>query len=205
VSAATGASSVERAALSVEHRDPRGIPRGAPVRATRTSRLRVVTLLACALGLPSGAWAQGTTGGAGYRSTLHARRSTLDAQVVPRGPSAPARPIIVASKPFGESYILAELFAQLLEARGYAVERRPGLGATEIAFSALRSGAIDVYPEYTGTGLLAILGADSVPAGGARATFDLVAREFALRYGARWLPPLGFENTYAVAVRQETA
>jgi osmoprotectant transport system permease protein len=124
---------------------------------------------------------------------------------VPRGPSAPARPIIVASKPFGESYILAELFAQLLEARGYAVERRPGLGATEIAFSALRSGAIDVYPEYTGTGLLAILGADSVPAGGARATFDLVAREFALRYGARWLPPLGFENTYAVAVRQETA
>ena len=168
-------------------------------------QLRAVTLLACALGSAAGARAQDTTGGAVSRSTLHAHRSPLTARVVPRDLSATARPIVVASKPFGESYILAELFAQLLEARGYAVERRPGLGATEIAFSALRSGAIDVYPEYTGTGLLAILGADSVPAGGARATFELVAREFALRYGARWLPPLGFENTYAVAVRQETA
>ena len=47
------------------------------------------------------------------------------------------RPVIVASKPFGESYLLAEMFAQLLEAQGIAVERRPGLGATEIAFGAL--------------------------------------------------------------------
>src|SRR6478752_968473 len=68
------------------------------------------------------------------------------------------RPIIVASKPFGESYLLAEMFSQLLEARGMRVDRRPGLGATEIAFRALRSGAIDVYPEYTGTGLLVLLG-----------------------------------------------
>ena len=74
----------------------------------------------------------------------------------PRKPSA--RPVVVASKPFGESFLLAEMFAQLLEARGLHVDRRPGLGATEIAFRALRTGAIDVYPEYTGTGLLAILG-----------------------------------------------
>src|SRR4051812_50144557 len=67
-------------------------------------------------------------------------------------------PIVVASKPFGESYLLAEMFAQLLEARGFVADRRLGLGATEIAFSALRSNRIDVYPEYTGTGLLAILG-----------------------------------------------
>ena len=69
-----------------------------------------------------------------------------------------SRPIVVASKPFGESYILSEMFAQLLEARGFRVDRQPGLGATEIAFAALRTNAIDVYPEYTGTGLLAILG-----------------------------------------------
>ena len=68
------------------------------------------------------------------------------------------RPIVVASKPFAESFVLAEMFAQLLEERGYAVDRRPGLGATEIAFEALRTDQIDVYPEYTGTGLLAILG-----------------------------------------------
>jgi osmoprotectant transport system permease protein len=114
-----------------------------------------------------------------------------------------ARPVVVGSKPFGESYLLAEMFAQLLEARGFAVERRLGLGATEIAFAAIRSGAADVYPEYTGTGLLAILGERPNP--DARAVYAQVAREFRDRYGVRWLPPLGFENTYAIAVRRQTA
>ncbi len=121
--------------------------------------------------------------------------------------STPARAVVVASKPFGESYLLCELFAQLLESRGIAVERRPGLGATVVAFGALRSGAIDVYPEYTGTGLLAILH-DSLPDSLARspkAVFAHVVRATAERYGARWLPSLGFENTYAIAVRRETA
>jgi osmoprotectant transport system permease protein len=115
----------------------------------------------------------------------------------------PARPIIIASKPFGESYILCEMFAQLLEARGFRVDRRPGLGATEIAFAALRTNAIDVYPEYTGTGLLAILG-DTTRRSPSQA-FTRVATEFRRQYGARWLPPLGFENTYAISVRRETA
>jgi osmoprotectant transport system permease protein len=114
-----------------------------------------------------------------------------------------AAPIVVASKPFGESYLLAEMFAQLLEARGFQVERRPGLGATEIAFRALQEGAIDVYPEYTGTGLLAILG--EPPAPDPREVFGRVSREFRDRWGVDWLPPLGFENTYAIAVRRETA
>ena len=117
--------------------------------------------------------------------------------------AAPARPVVVASKPFGESYILAEMFAQLLEARGVPVDRRPGLGATEIAFRALRTGAIDVYPEYTGTGLLAILG--EPPRRDPREVYDRVSREFRRRWNVRWLPPLGFENTYAIAVRRETA
>ncbi|HEV2735611.1 MAG TPA: glycine betaine ABC transporter substrate-binding protein, partial [Longimicrobiaceae bacterium] len=116
---------------------------------------------------------------------------------------AAARPVVVASKPFGESYVLAEMFAQLLEARGLPVERRPGLGATEVAFGALRSGAIDVYPEYTGTGLLAVLGEE--PVRDPREAYRRVAREFERRWGAHWLPPLGFENTYAIAVRRETA
>jgi osmoprotectant transport system permease protein len=114
-----------------------------------------------------------------------------------------AAPIIIASKPFGESFVLAEMFAQLLEARGFRVDRRPGLGATEIAFGALRTGAIDVYPEYTGTGLVAILGED--PAAVAGDVFGRVSREFRERWGVRWLPPLGFENTYAIAVRRRTA
>jgi osmoprotectant transport system permease protein len=111
--------------------------------------------------------------------------------------------VIVASKPFGESYLLAEMFAQLLESEGIEVERRPGLGATTVAFDALRSGAVDVYPEYTGTGLLAILHEE--PRGDAQRVFAEVQQQFNERYGLRWLPPLGFENGYAISVRAETA
>ncbi|MDQ3208414.1 MAG: hypothetical protein M3Q37_07370, partial [Gemmatimonadota bacterium] len=114
-----------------------------------------------------------------------------------------ARPIVVASKPFGESFLLAEMFAQLMETRHFTVDRRLGLGATEIAFRALRTNSIDVYPEYTGTGLLAILG--ERPSADPRQVFRQVSREFRERFGVRWLPPLGFQNTYAIAVRRETA
>ncbi|MBW3552975.1 MAG: ABC transporter permease subunit, partial [Gemmatimonadetes bacterium] len=109
----------------------------------------------------------------------------------------------VASKPFAESYLLAEMFAQVLEARGLSVDRRPGLGATEIAFGALRSGDVDVYPEYTGTGLVAVLGL--APSSDPDSVLATVRREFRDRWGVRWLAPLGFENTYAIAVRRETA
>jgi len=117
------------------------------------------------------------------------------------------RPVVVASKPFGESYLLAEMFSELLEARGFKVDRKPGLGATEIAFGALRQDAIDAYPEYTGTGLVAILH-DTLPdsvAADPRAVFAHVARRFADLYHVRWLPPLGFQNTYAIAVTRSTA
>jgi osmoprotectant transport system permease protein len=117
--------------------------------------------------------------------------------------TAADRPVVVASKPFAESYVLGEMFAQVLEAQGIEVERRLGLGSTEICFGALRTGAIDIYPEYTGTGLLAILG--QRPTGDARETFRTVAHEFSARWAVHWLPPLGFENTYAIAVRRGTA
>jgi osmoprotectant transport system permease protein len=136
-----------------------------------------------------------------------AMASGISARSTPSPSPSEKRPVIVASKPFGESYLLCEMFAQLLESRGLTVERRPGLGATEITFGALRAGAIDVYPEYTGTGLVAILHdslADSVLAD-SRAVFAHVARRFADDYNVRWLPPLGFQNTYAIAVTRPTA
>ncbi len=119
------------------------------------------------------------------------------------GTAAAERPLVVASKPFAESYLLAEMFAQVLESQGMAVERRLGLGSTEVCFGALRSGAIDVYPEYTGTGLVAVLG--DTPTADAREAFRRVAREFSARWAVHWLPPLGFENSYAIAVRRGTA
>jgi len=154
---------------------------------------------------PSGKW----WGLGCYLAAATLLLSLLVAPVVAQAPGAPAaapfgsEPVVVGTKPFAESFILGEIFAQLLEARGFTVDRRPGLGATEIAFTALRTGDIDVYPEYTGTGLLAVLG-EEPPQSSAEA-YGRVSTEFAARWGARWLPPLGFENTYAIAVRPGTA
>ncbi len=113
------------------------------------------------------------------------------------------RPIVVASKSFAESYVLAELFALVLEDAGYSVDRRLGMGETELVFRALVAGEIDVYPEYTGTGLLAMLGEE--PSGGRDAVLRRVSAEFEARWGLRWLPPLGFQNGYAMALRPATA
>ena len=115
----------------------------------------------------------------------------------------PQEPVVVASKPFAESYVLAEAFSQLLELGGHRVDRRFGFGSTELVFQALVQGEVHVYPEYTGTGLAAILG--ETPQGGPDAVFRRVAGEFEARWGARWLPPLGFENTFAVAMRRAAA
>jgi osmoprotectant transport system permease protein len=132
---------------------------------------------------------------------------SINAQSKPAHSGSGAQRVVVASKPFGESYLLCEMFSQLLESRGFSVDRRAGLGATEIAFGALRANAIDVYPEYTGTGLIAILH-DSLPdsvAANPRKVFAHVTRRFVNLYHVRWLPPLGFQNTYAIAVTRQTA
>ncbi|MEO7964140.1 MAG: glycine betaine ABC transporter substrate-binding protein, partial [Gemmatimonadaceae bacterium] len=122
-------------------------------------------------------------------------------------PGAEQRRVVIASKPFGESYILAEMFAQLMESRGIPVMLKPGLGSTEILIGALRQGAIDIYPEYTGTGLLAILHDTLSPTtlADTRRVYAHVDSAFQDRWGMRWLPPLGFQNTFTVAVRPSTA
>lgn len=126
---------------------------------------------------------------------------------VARAQAANAQPIVIASKPFAESYLLAEMFAQLLEARGVPVKRVQGLGSTEVVFAAVRNGGVDVYPEYTGTGLTAVLHDTLTPEQLAdpRRVFAHVSQAFEARYGVRWLPPLGFENTFAIAIRPDTA
>ena len=108
--------------------------------------------------------------------------------VIPAPAAAQRGPVVVGSKPFSESFILAEMFAQILESRGIGVERRLGLGATEIAFQALRTGAIDVYPEYTGTGLVAIL--NQTPQGTAAQVYREVSRAFRERWSVTgWIVP----------------
>jgi osmoprotectant transport system substrate-binding protein len=111
------------------------------------------------------------------------------------------RPIVVGSKNFTESVILGELLAQKLERAGCTVERRLNMGGTFVCDSAIRSGAIDAYVEYSGTALTAILKQPSI---NDRARVNaIVAREYAKR-GLDWSPPLGFNNTFAMIVRKGT-
>lgn len=112
--------------------------------------------------------------------------------------SAAAEPVRIGSKNGNESYLLAEMAAQLLESEGFEVQRRFGLGGTLIAFDALVAGGIDLYMEYTGTLSQAIL---KLPHNANRLDINrLLAAK-----GLRLLPPLGFNNTYAIAVRRRHA
>jgi osmoprotectant transport system substrate-binding protein/osmoprotectant transport system permease protein len=112
--------------------------------------------------------------------------------------------IVIGSKNFEESRLLAEMFAQLLESRtDLQVERRLGLAGTQVCFEALKSGAIDVYPEYTGTGLVSILGEKAE--GSPSKTLNRVRSEFLRRWDLWWLAPLGFENSWEIAVPKELA
>lgn len=112
--------------------------------------------------------------------------------------------IVVGSKNFMENRLLAEMFAQLIEDRStVTVKRQLGLAGTQVCFEALRNGAIDLYPEYTGTGLVTILGKEA--RGSARDTLNTVRREFLTRWNLWWIGPLGFENSYALAMPRKLA
>lgn len=116
----------------------------------------------------------------------------------------PSDRLVVGSKNFGESRFLAELFAQLIEAQtGLTVKRRLGLAGTMVCFEALKTGAIDLYPEYTGTGLVTLL---NQPAStDAPEVLARVRQAFLERWNLVWLAPLGFSNSYEVAVRSDLA
>ena len=124
--------------------------------------------------------------------------------ILPATPALAVDRVVVGSKNFEESRLLGEMFAQLLESRtDLEVERRLGLAGTQVCFEALKSGAIDVYPEYTGTGLVSILGEPAE--GGPSRTLNRVRSEFLSRWDLWWLAPLGFENSFEVAVPRELA
>lgn len=113
--------------------------------------------------------------------------------------------VSVASKTFTESRLLAEMIAQLIEARtDIRVERRMGLGGTMVVFTALREGEADIYPEYTGTAWSVVLKKEE-RAPDPLKTYLTVKREYEDKYGITWLDPFGFSNSYAVAVRTPVA
>lgn len=113
-------------------------------------------------------------------------------------PSLAAEPVQVGSKRFTESYLLGAIVRETLQQAGVAAVHRPGLGNTAVLERSLASGAIDVYPEYTGTIVRELLQRDGRP------TLDELNRWLAPR-GLKAAVPLGFENTYALAMREADA
>ncbi len=114
--------------------------------------------------------------------------------------------ITVGSKNFTEQYILGELYAQALEANGFSVEKRLDLGSEQIADKALQNGQIDMYPEYTGTALVAIHGVEGETPETPEATYQRAKELYAQRDPAdTMLTPAQFNNTYGIFVRREVA
>ena len=118
--------------------------------------------------------------------------------------------IIIGSKSFTENFLLAEMFKLVIENyTSLTVELKLGFGGTKLLFDAMNEGHIDLYPEYTGTGLLVIL----QPEGAVlqkilyekQEVLDYVQQKFQAKYNMEWLPPLGFNNTHAIMMRKKEA
>ena len=109
---------------------------------------------------------------------------------------------MIGSKIFTENIILGEIIALILEERyGFKVERKFNMGGTKLLFDSLKSGGIDIYPEYTGTGYAMILKKSKKLS--PKKTYFFVKKKFLKKYQLVWSPPLGFENTYILAVRKK--
>ena len=138
-------------------------------------------------------------------------RDFLIAQGLYKNPRAGNHGTIrLGSKIFPEQYILINMYAMLI--RGYTdlqVETKTGLGGTKICFDALTNNKIDMYPEYTGTALLAILHPAQPDirrlAGNRDSVYDYVRQQFTEKYQLSWLEPIGFNNAYALMMRRGQA
>lgn len=115
-----------------------------------------------------------------------------------------SRDITVGSKNFTEQLVLGELLAQMLEAAGVSpVDRRFYLAGTYICQQALLAGRIDMYVEYTGTALAAVL--KEKPSSNPAEVLETVKREYERRFNLQVMPPLGFNNSFAIVMRGEDA
>ncbi|MDR7544717.1 MAG: glycine betaine ABC transporter substrate-binding protein [Armatimonadota bacterium] len=119
----------------------------------------------------------------------------------PRG-GAPVT-LRVGSKDFTEEFILAEMYALLLEDAGFKVERKFNLGGTPVAHEALVKGEIDLYPEYTSTGLLTVL--KQPPIADPKAVLEAVRKGYKEQFKLEWLEPAQFNDTQALATTKDVS
>jgi osmoprotectant transport system substrate-binding protein len=117
---------------------------------------------------------------------------------------APKPQIVIGSKFFTEQVVLAELLAQHIETRtGIHVERKTNLGGTLLVHKAMQAGQVDLYVEYTGTALNAVL--NESPTGDSSTVYQRVKQLYGQRFNFEVIEPLGFENTFAMVIRGEDA
>jgi len=138
--------------------------------------------------------------------------------------SAQSGPVKIGSKNFTEQLILGEMYALLLENAGIATEKKLNLAGTEVAQAALVAGEIDLYPEYTGTGLTVVLGMpvnevmQATPVGGMpeatpvgaeasldQRVYDLVSDGYADQFDLIWLDQSAFNDTQALVITQDVS
>ena len=117
---------------------------------------------------------------------------------------SPQTKITIGSKFFTEQVVLAELLAQHIEAKtGIPVIRKTNLGGTLLVHKALLAGELDLYVEYTGTALTAVL--NETPQGDSSAVYNRVKQLYSVRFHLEVTEPLGFENTFAMVIRSDDA
>lgn len=108
--------------------------------------------------------------------------------------------VTIGTKNFTESILLAHIFSVLIEENTNMTANVQELGGTMVAFEALRNDDIQLYPEYTGTGYINMLEETEILT--AEETYEIVQQEFQERWNLQWMRPLGFNNTYTLALRQ---
>jgi len=146
-----------------------------------------------------------------HESPEHIAKDFLARQGLWRPPRNGKKGMVrMGSKIFTEQYILSSMYAMLI--KGYTdleVVTKTGMGGTKICFDALLHNQIDVYPEYTGTGLLVILHPDEQDKQrlmtNEQTLYNFVQEAFQERFHIRWLQPIGFNNTYALMMRRQQA
>lgn len=146
-----------------------------------------------------------------HRSPEQVAKEFLLSKGLYRSPGGPRNgTITIGAKIFGEQQILINMYSMLILGNtGFGTLLKPNLGGTEIVFNAIKKGAIDLYPEYTGTGLLVILQPPLSVSTGYFADKDrlytYVKDQFMVKYGLVWLKPEGFNNSYALMMRKDQA
>jgi osmoprotectant transport system substrate-binding protein len=178
----------------------------------RTYRLLVLGLLttlilaACGQastgGSATSAPAEGPTAMAAPTAMAEAPTAMAEATAAPAAGGASGT-IKVGSKDFTEEFIVAELYAQVLEHAGFTVDRKINLGGTPVAQAAIVKGDIDLYPEYTSTGLLTVLKKD--PIKDPKEILSTVKKEYETQFKLTWLDASPFNDTNGLAVTQATA